>query len=68
MKKLRFTRWTGARCGVLVWTVFDNEPDVDERLLGSEKVVGCPHIGAATVETMVSLTAESRLSVASSVI
>ena len=37
---------------MLVWTVFDYEPDVDERLLGSEKVVGCPHVGTATVETM----------------
>lgn len=41
-----------------VWSlgldVFDNEPGVDERFLGSERVVVCPHIGAATVETMVS--------------
>jgi glyoxylate reductase len=41
-----------------VWSlgldVFDNEPRVDERLLGSERVVVCPHMGAATVETMVS--------------
>jgi glyoxylate reductase len=34
--------------------VFENEPHVDARLLGSEKVVISPHIGAATVETMVS--------------
>jgi phosphoglycerate dehydrogenase-like enzyme len=53
---------------LLVWTVFGNEPCVEERLVGSERVVVTPHIGAATVETMVSLTAESRLSVASSVI
>jgi D-3-phosphoglycerate dehydrogenase len=33
--------------------VFENEPHVDARLLGSEKVVISPHIGAATVETMV---------------
>jgi glyoxylate reductase len=42
-----------------VWSagldVFDNEPHVDARLLGNEKVVISPHIGAATVETMVSL-------------
>lgn len=35
-----------------VWSlgldVFDNEPRVDERFLGSERVVVCPHIGAAT--------------------
>jgi glyoxylate reductase len=40
-----------------VWSagldVFDNEPHVDARLLGNEKVVISPHIGAATVETMV---------------
>jgi len=42
-----------------VWSVgldvFENEPRVDERLLRSERVVVSPHIGAATVETMVSL-------------
>jgi glyoxylate reductase len=67
-RKLRFRRWSRARCGVLVWTVFDNEPHVDKRLLGSERVVVRPHIGAAMVEMVVSLTAESRLSVAFSVI
>ena len=30
----------GERCGVLVWTVFDNVPQVDRRLLGNERVVG----------------------------
>ena len=40
---------------LLVWTVFDNEPCVDERLLGSERVVVAPHVGAAGVETMVDL-------------
>ena len=39
---------------MLVWTVFDNVPQVDRRLLGSERVVGCPNGGAASVETMVS--------------
>ncbi|PMD14456.1 hypothetical protein NA56DRAFT_636281 [Hyaloscypha hepaticicola] len=42
-----------------VWSlgldVFDNEPRVDERFLGSERVVVCPHIGAATVETMAAM-------------
>ena len=42
-----------------VWSVgldvFENEPKVDERMLKSERVVVSPHIGAATVETMVSL-------------
>ncbi len=41
-----------------VWSlgldVFDNELRVYERLLVDERVVVCPHIGAATVETMVS--------------
>jgi hypothetical protein len=55
MRKLRFTRWSRARCGVLAWTVFDDESCVDERLLGSERVVVCPYVGFATVETMVRL-------------
>ena len=32
----------------------ENEPHVDERLLGNEKIVLSPHIRAATMETMVS--------------
>jgi D-3-phosphoglycerate dehydrogenase len=34
--------------------VFENEPHVDPRFLGNEKIAISPHIGAATVETMVS--------------
>jgi glyoxylate reductase len=34
--------------------VFENEPHVDERLLGNEKIVLSPHIGAAAIETIVS--------------
>jgi glyoxylate reductase len=34
--------------------VFENEPHVDRRLLDNENIVLSPHIGAATVETMVS--------------
>jgi glyoxylate reductase len=33
--------------------VFESEPDVNPELLNNEKVVLLPHIGAATVETMV---------------
>jgi len=35
--------------------VFENEPHVDQRLLGNEKIVISPHIGAATVETMAAM-------------
>lgn len=34
--------------------VFENEPDVNPELLKNDKVVLLPHIGAATVETLVS--------------
>ena len=34
--------------------VFDNEPHVDPRFLGNDKIVISPHIAAATVETIVS--------------
>jgi glyoxylate reductase len=34
--------------------VFENEPDVNPLLLQNNKIVLSPHIGAATVETMVS--------------
>jgi glyoxylate reductase len=34
--------------------VFEGEPDVNPQLLANEKIVLCPHIGAATIETMVS--------------
>ena len=34
--------------------VFETEPDVNPELLKNEKVVLLPHIGAATVETLVS--------------
>jgi glyoxylate reductase len=34
--------------------VFETEPQVDNRLLGNERILLTPHIAAATVETMVS--------------